>query len=97
MTKLHTFNIHFWLKKSSIKNDGTTPIYARIWVDSKPSDISTKESVHAKHWDDKADRVKTRTKNAKIVNDALDEIKSLIKNGLATKSRAIFLRPMLHF
>ena len=81
MTKFHTFNIHFWLKKSSIKNDGTTPIYARIWVDSKPSDISTKESVHAKHWDDKADRVKTRTKNAKIVNDALDEIKSLIKKA----------------
>ncbi|MCX2682033.1 site-specific integrase [Galbibacter sp. EGI 63066] len=81
MTTTSTFNIHFWLKKSSIKKDGTAPIYARIWIDSVPVDISAKESALEKHWCDRANRVRTRAKNAKNINDALDDINSNIKKA----------------
>ncbi|MBO0356170.1 MULTISPECIES: site-specific integrase [Flagellimonas] len=81
MTTTHTFNVHFWLKKASIKRDGTTPIYARIWIDSMPVDISAKESVLENNWCDKANRVRTRATNAKSINDALDEINSSIKKA----------------
>lgn len=81
MTTTHTLNIHFWLKRSSIKKDGTTPIYARIWIDSSPIDISTKASILEEHWCSKANRVKTRIKNSNIVNDLLDGISSNIKSA----------------
>ena len=81
MTTTHTLNIHFWLKRSSIKKDGTTPIYARIWIDSTPIDISTKAAVLEKHWCNKANRVRTRTNNAKTINDVLDGISTNIKSA----------------
>src|SRR5690606_7724237 len=81
MTTTHTLNIHFWLKRSSIKKDGTTPIYARIWIDSSPIDISTKVAVLEKHWCNKANRARTRTKDSKSINDLLDGISSNIKSA----------------
>ncbi|MDY7396988.1 Arm DNA-binding domain-containing protein [Aureibaculum sp. 2210JD6-5] len=65
MTITHTFNVHFWLKKSSIKKNETIPIYARIWIDSTPVDVSTKEAVLEEHWCTLASRTKKKVKNAK--------------------------------
>ncbi|TNJ46101.1 site-specific integrase [Tamlana fucoidanivorans] len=79
MRTTHTLNVHFWLKKVSIKNDGTIPIYARIWIDSSPVDISTKEAVLEEHWNLERARVKSRTKYAKVINNALDDIQAKIK------------------
>ncbi|MBJ6369842.1 site-specific integrase [Snuella sedimenti] len=79
MTNTHTLNVHFWLKKSSIKKDGTLPIYARIWIDSSPIDVSAKESVLEVNWCTTSNRAKLRTKNAKYINNALDDVYSKIK------------------
>ena len=49
MTITNTFNVHFWLKKSSIRKDETIPIFARIWIDSIPVDVSTKEATFEEH------------------------------------------------
>jgi site-specific recombinase XerD len=81
MTITHTFNVHFWLKKSSIRKDETIPIYARIWIDSTPIDVSAKEAILQEYWCDMAGRVKTRTKNAKYINDILDDVNSKIKTA----------------
>lgn len=81
MTTSHTFNVHFWLKKSSIRKDGTIPIYARIWIDSIPVDVSTKEAISEEHWSIKASRARTRTKNAKYINEILDDVKFKIKKA----------------
>lgn len=81
MTTTHTLNVHFWLKRPSIKKDGTTPIYARIWIDSIPIDISTKVAVLEKYWCNKANRAKARTKDSKGINDLLDGIIINIKNA----------------
>ncbi|MCM4157560.1 site-specific integrase [Gramella sp. AN32] len=81
MTISHTFNVRFWLKKTSIKKDGTFPIYARIWVDSIPVDVSAKESILEKHWCAMSRRAKIRTKNARHINETLDDVKSRINKA----------------
>lgn len=81
MTTSHTFNIHFWLKKTSIKKDGTVPVYARIWVDSTPIDVSAKESILEEHWCTVSCRARIRTKNAKLINATLDDVKAGLKNA----------------
>jgi len=70
MKNTHTFIIHFWLKKKSIRKDGTTPIYVRIRLDGISADISTKESIIEEHWCPNAERVKLKVKNANNINDA---------------------------
>ena len=55
--------------------------YARIWIDSRSIDISTRASVLEKHWCNKANRARTRTKNSKNINDLLDGISSNIKSA----------------
>ena len=81
MTITHTFNVHFWLKKTAIRKDRTIPIYARIWINSLYADISTKEAVLEQHWCTKATRVKKRKEKAKFLNDNLDLIVSQIKKA----------------
>lgn len=80
MKNTHTFIVHFWLKKKSIRKNGTIPIYLRIRLDGNSVDISTKETVMEEHWCSKAERVNPKSKNAKFINDALDDISSYIKN-----------------
>ncbi|WP_287062858.1 site-specific integrase [Algoriphagus sp.] len=79
MKTTHTFIIHFWLKKKSIRKDGTTPIYARIRLDGKPADISTKKSVLERHWCPVSERVNLKHKDASFINDSLDDISSELK------------------
>tara|TARA_Y100000815_G_scaffold253530_1_gene258830 strand:+ start:1196 stop:2494 length:1299 start_codon:yes stop_codon:yes gene_type:complete len=81
MTTSHTFNVRFWLKKTSIKKDGTIPVYARIWIDNIPVDVSAKESVLEEHWCDISCRAKIRTNNAKHINEILDDVKTRIKRA----------------
>ncbi|XCF07839.1 site-specific integrase [Tamlana crocina] len=100
MTTTHTFNVHFWLKRNSARKNGTKTIYARLWIDSKPVDMSTKESVNEIHWCNKRNRVKTRVKYAREINDALDDINSRLKavyrqlkaEGAPVTSKAVKLR-----
>ena len=84
MKQTHTFIVHFWLKKKSIKKNGTTPIYLRIRLDGKSADISTKESIFPEHWCSRAERVNPKAKNANHVNSALDDISSEIKDSYRT-------------
>ncbi len=76
MTTSETFSVHFWLKKTAIKKDGTVPIYARITVDGNRADISVKKSVNEKYWCPITRRVKIKSSNAKNINDALSSIYS---------------------
>ncbi|MBT9190091.1 phage integrase SAM-like domain-containing protein [Zobellia russellii] len=69
------------VEKDLPKKDGTIPIYARIWINSKAIDLSTKESIVEKHWCDKACRAKIRTHNAKYINGILDNLNTGIKRS----------------
>jgi integrase len=79
MKTTHTFIIHFWLKKKSIKKNGTIPIYARIRLDATPVDISTKLSALKEHWCAESGRVNVKVKDANFINDSLDDFYSAVK------------------
>ncbi len=79
MKTTHTFIVHFWLKRKSIRKDGTTPIYARVRLDGIAVDISTKESVFEEHWCPNAQRINPKVKNASLINDTLDDVSTEIK------------------
>ncbi|GGD07954.1 hypothetical protein [Hyunsoonleella pacifica] len=80
MTITHTFNIHFLLKKSSIRKDETISIYARIWIDSIPVDLSTKEAVLEDHLSTTVgSKARGRAKSVKYINEILDDVNSKIK------------------
>ncbi len=81
MKTTHTFIVHFWLKKKSIRKDGTTPIYARIRLDGIPADVSTKQSILEDHWSPEAGRANLKVKNASFINDSLDDVFTEIKSA----------------
>lgn len=49
-----TFKVLFYLKKGSEKRNGEVIIMARITVDGKICQFSTKQSIHPDNWSVKA-------------------------------------------
>jgi integrase/recombinase XerD len=70
------FSVHFWLKKSVIKKDGTLPIYVRITVDGHRADVSTKRSIDENRWCETSRRNIPKFSGAKGINDYLSDIYS---------------------
>jgi len=50
------------------------PIYSRITVDGKRSEISLKRQISVTYWNTKTKRAKPRTPGAKMLNAYLDDI-----------------------
>lgn len=100
MTTSTTFNVHFWLKRTVLKKDGTIPVYARITIDGVRADLSTKKSILEEKWCPNARRMKSRYSGAKAFNDSLDDIysklgdcyKQLSKRGGVVSANAVKLR-----
>ncbi|MGJ8735042.1 site-specific integrase [Zobellia laminariae] len=100
MKTRHTFNIYFFLKKKSRRKDGSIPIYARIVVDGLRADLSAKEATLEEVWNSDAGRVNPKVKNAKVINETLDEVykdlcqckMELVQEGRFLTSQAVKLR-----
>ncbi|MFD0797314.1 Arm DNA-binding domain-containing protein [Maribacter chungangensis] len=60
MNTSRTFNIHFWLNLSKQRGD-IAPIYARITVDGKRSEISLQRNTSVTNWDTKSKKCRSRT------------------------------------
>jgi integrase len=95
-----TFNVYFWLKKTSKKRNGQIPIYARVNVDGIRADISVKRSTTEESWCITSGRLNPRISKAKDINEYLDDVYAKLldchkqlhsENGLIT-SQAIKLR-----
>ena len=101
MITSHTLNVHFWLKKNSVRKDGTYPIYVRISIGGTSRvDLITKQNILERNWCEKSKRALKRRKNATLVNEELDAMKSNLKKaylelkneGLPLSAKAIKLR-----
>ena len=68
-----TFSIHFWLNTAKKKN-GIAPVYARVTVNGKRSEISLKRYQSVTSWDFKTKRARPRTPNAPALNVYLDQV-----------------------
>ena len=75
MRDSRTFSIHFWLNLSK-KKDDLAPIYARVTVDGKRSEISLKRQTSVTYWDTKSKKTTSRTPEGKELNNYLDQVKS---------------------
>ncbi|MEG1898781.1 MAG: site-specific integrase [Bacteroidales bacterium] len=71
-----TFKVLFYLKKGAEKKNGEVMIMARITVDGKICQFSTKQSVHPKDWSVKSCRAIGRSAAIVQINNLLDEVKS---------------------
>jgi integrase/recombinase XerD len=68
-----TFSIHFWLNLAK-KKDGIAPIYARLTVDGKRSEISLQRQTSVTYWDTKSKKTTARTSEGKALNIYLDQV-----------------------
>ena len=67
-----TFGLLFYLKKSKVDAQGKCPIYLRITVDGKRTEISIKRSIEAERWSNQANKVIGRTQDVREFNAYLD-------------------------
>jgi len=74
-----TFNILFYLKKSSIKKTGYAPLMVRITINGESAPFSLKAEAKPGDWDTKAGRLRGRTKEANTLNSYIDEVRSRIR------------------
>ena len=85
----------FWLKTSEARNDGMVPIYARITVNGKRTEISLQEFAQAQYWCGKAQRLDYRTDGAARLNDKLDSIQANLldcRNQLKAEGKVVTAR-----
>lgn len=69
-----TFKILFFVNRSKGKN-GIVPIMGRVTINGSKAQFSCRHSVAVGMWDTKANRVKGKSKEARDINFALDNIK----------------------
>ena len=74
-----TFNILFYLKKSSVKKTGYAPLMVRITINGKSAPFSLKAEAKPDDWDTQAGRLRGRTKEASDLNTYIDEVRSKIR------------------
>ena len=72
-----TFKVLFFVNRSKEKN-GIVPIMGRVTINGTQAQFSCKYSVAVEQWDTKANKVKGKSKEARDINFALDNIKAQI-------------------
>ena len=73
-----TFEVLFYLKKGSEKKNGEVMIMARITIDGKLCQFSTKQSILPENWNIAAGKAKG--KDAGRINALLEDIKASLNN-----------------
>lgn len=73
-----TFRVLFYLKKGSEKKNGEVMIMARITIDGKLCQFSTKQSIQPANWNITAGKAKG--KDAAKLNALLEDIKASLNN-----------------
>jgi len=63
-----TFNLLFYVKKAKINSVGESPIYLRITIDSKISEISTKRTVKSSKWNSAMQKVSGSSEECRSLN-----------------------------
>ena len=73
-----TFGLLFYLKKNKASASGTLPIYLRITIDGKRTEISTKRTIEIKKWSVEANKAIGRTEDIRELNAYLDSLVSKV-------------------
>lgn len=95
MTK--NFNILFYIRKDKANNQGQVPIYCRITVNGKRSELAIKRYTQESKWNSDGEHVRGNTEEVKSINTFIDTVRrkiqdhqhKLLENGDAITSEAI--------
>lgn len=83
-----TFKVSFFLKRNQVNKDGNAPIIARITVDGRIAEFSTKMNIHPNKWSVEKGKASGHTAPAVNLNTTLETIKaSLYKHYLCLQER----------
>lgn len=77
--KKSTFNILFVIQRGKAKADGSAPVVARITVNGEMCHFATRIYVDPDRWQSKESRTLGQTREERKINEALDELRVLIK------------------
>ncbi|MFA5325753.1 MAG: site-specific integrase [Bacteroidales bacterium] len=75
-----TFRLLFFIKRNAIKQSGKAPIIARITLDGKIAQISTKLEIEPSLWNIKHGKASGKALEANAINNSIDSIRSTIFN-----------------
>lgn len=75
MKSVHTFSILFWINRAKIK-DGKAPIYARVTVDGKRAEISTKRSIDPDSWNPDKGQAKGTKEESRTLNAYIEQVRN---------------------
>ena len=70
-----TFSILFYPRGNDIDKNGNAPIYLRITVNGKRSELSIKRKVLLSRWNSEAGKVRGTTTDVRELNKYMDNIK----------------------
>ena len=73
-----TFKLLFYLKRNAQRKNGNMPIIARITVNGKIAQFSTKLEIHPDCWNTQLGKVAGRSLDNQKINSLLEEIKSSV-------------------
>ena len=77
MKTVHTFTILFWIRRKKIQ-DGKAPVYVRVTIDGKRSEISIKRSISPESWNPKKGIAKGSKEESRILNDYIEQVRNRI-------------------
>ncbi|UKJ09177.1 site-specific integrase [Solitalea lacus] len=84
-----TFNLLFYVKRNKLLANGTVPIYLRITIDGKQTEIASKRYIEPKKWNRMAQKVNGNSEEVKSLNaylktleqQAYEAYHALLKKG----------------
>jgi site-specific recombinase XerD len=77
--KTKNFNLTFYLKKLKGYESGILPIYLRVAVDGKRSEATIGRGIEPEKWDEKREKARGNTEDARALNAHLDSILAKLK------------------
>ena len=81
----NTFSVLFYPKRNDVNKEGKVPVYMRITLNGKRSELSIQHKVEIEHWNTGAGKAKGNTQEAKNLNRLMD----IIKNKVYTHYREL--------
>lgn len=73
-----TFGLLFFVKKAKTIANGTTPIYLRITIDGKVTEIASKRYILSEKWNTRAQKVEGNAEDVKAINAYLKTLEQQI-------------------
>ncbi len=81
-----TFSLLFYVKRSKAIANGTAPIYLRITIDGKQTEIAAKRCIQPDKWNSQAQKVNGGAEDVRTLNSYLKTLEQQVFEAQAELS-----------